>query len=180
MGIEVPNTDVVFPLASVWQFRVEEQTWGGLYTDVTETFCRATVMVSICPSVMWVQTSLIARFGLLNIAHLYCLCRIWATSFIPGMWVSCMHTMSKRLTAVASMSALCLEKPSILIEAIDSAGPEGGRVSVALRHRRHRHLLDCSGWYTDIGLLAVVISDRNYQIVTSQRFPGCTTGRFLY
>lgn len=92
-------------------------------------------MVSICPSVVWVQTSSIARFGLLNTADPYCLCRISATSFIPGMagrccvgpvWVSCMHTMSKRLAAVASMSALHLEKPSILIEAIDSAGPEEG------------------------------------------------------
>lgn len=37
-----------------------------------------------------------------------------------------MQTRSKHLVAVASMSALHLEKPSILMEAIDSAGPKGG------------------------------------------------------
>ena len=115
------------------------ELWGGLYTD--EMFWRATVMVSICLSVLWVQTSSIVRFGLLNTADPYCRCRISATTFIPGMagrccagpmWVSCMHTMSKRLAAVASMSALHLKKPSILMEAIDSASaihsPEGASV----------------------------------------------------
>ena len=91
-------------------------------------------MASICPSVVWVQTSSIARFGLLNTADPYFLCQISATSFIAGMagrccagpmWVSCMHTMSKRLAVIASMSALQLEKPSMLIDAIDSAVPDG-------------------------------------------------------
>ena len=80
------------------------------------------------------ETSSIARFGLLNTADPHCLCRISATSFIPGMagrccagpmFLSCMHTMSKRLAAIASMSSLQLEKPSMLIDAIDSAVPDG-------------------------------------------------------
>lgn len=93
-------------------------------------------MVSMCPSLVWVQTSSILRFGLLKTADPYCLCRVSATSFIPGMvgrccaglmWVSCMQSMSKRLAIVANISAVHPEKPSMLIETIDSAGPERGR-----------------------------------------------------
>lgn len=56
-------------------------------------------MVSICPSAMWVQTSSIVRFGLL--------------------------IQLIRTVCVASMSALHLEKPSMLIEGTESAGPKG-------------------------------------------------------